>query len=429
MMKTNLKIVTGSLASVLLALSGNAQSSGFALIEQSGSGLGNAYAGGAASAEDASTVFFNPAGMSRLEGKQVVAVIHVIDPSVTFTDGGSTAVTAPAPRPLGTSGVDAGSLAFVPNGYFTMEVNPKMHFGIGVNVPFGLETDYPAGWIGRFQALKSSIETLNVNPSLSYQVSDTISIGAGINYQKVEAELTSARNLGASEGLTTLQGNDDAWGYNFGVLMDLPTGGRLGVAYRSSIDYTLEGTVAVTNAAGVLLAAPTAITADLETPDTLSLSYFQALNDKWDVMADISRTGWSSFQELRIKVASSGATLQVTPENWSDTWRYSVGANYHYDEKWLARLGVAFDQAPVSDVDRTARIPDNDRTWLALGGQYKPNKASAIDFGYAHLFVKDSTINNNTGAAGTPSPATVGNLVGTYNNSVDIVSVQYTYGF
>jgi long-chain fatty acid transport protein len=424
--KFNKIILTHSIAVALAALSGTAAASGFALIEQSASGLGNAYAGGAASAEDASTVFFNPAGMSRIPGKQIAVALHAIDLSAKFTDTGSTSATG---RPLGTSGVNAGNLAFVPNGYFTMEMNPQTRFGLGVNAPFGLKTDYPAGWMGRFQAMKSSIETVNVNPSLSYQMSDTVSVGMGLNYQKINAELTSARSFGgAGEGSTTLTGSDDAWGYNFGMLISTPAGGRIGLAYRSSINYVLSGTVVVLSPAGAV-ALNTPITAALKTPDTISLSYFQALDDKWDVMADISRTGWSSFNELRIIQVSNGSTLQLTPENWSNTWRYSVGATHHYNEKWLARVGIAYDQAGVSDADRTARIPDNNRTWLALGGQYKPDSQSAIDFGYAHLFVKDSTISNNTGAAGTPSTATVGNLVGNYNNSVDILSVQYTRNF
>ena len=101
-------------------------------------------------------------------------------------------------------------------------------------------------------------------------------------------------------------------------------------------------------------------------------------------------------------------------------WRVSLGVTHHYNRQWLARAGIAYDQAPVPDAYRTARIPDNNRTWLAFGGQYKPSEASAIDAGYAHLFVSDSSINQPT-----PAPA----LVGTYKNKVDILSVQYTYSF
>lgn len=420
-------VVSWSVASALLVMAGSAAASGFALIEQSGSGLGNAFAGGAASAEDASTIFYNPAGMSRLSGKQITVAGSAIGPSAQFSNTGSTAA---AGRPLGTATGDAGSWALVPNAYFAMEVNPEMHIGLGINAPFGLKTEYQPGWMGRFQALKSSVETINLNPSLSYQVSDALTLGAGANYQRIRAGLTGAQSFGAGgEGVSSMSGSDAAWGYNLGALFETGSGGRFGVAYRSAINYQLSGTLVVTSPSGaIVLNRP--VTANMKMPDTLSFSYFRDLGNRWDVMADLTRTAWGNFSELRIVDAGTGATRSLTPENWRNTWRAAVGGNYHYNEAWTARMGVAYDQTGVSDAFRTARIPDQNRTWLAFGGQYKPTKASAVDFGYAHLFVDNATISNNKGGAtGTATPATVGNLAGTYKNSVDILSVQYAYGW
>ena len=421
-----LKLSKLAVALITATLTADAAAAGFALIEQSASGMGNAYAGGAASAEDASTIFFNPAGMSRLPGKQAVLALHAIKAQAEFSDTGSSAASG---RPLGAAPAEGGSSAYIPNGYFMMDINPQTQFGLGVNAPFGLETEYPVGWIGRFQALKSRIETINVNPSLSFKIAEGISIGAGVNYQKVKAELTSARSFGAGgEGMTTMNGKDDAWGYNLGALYQMTSGGRAGIAYRSSIKYTVEGNVVVTSPSGAVV-LDTPVTAALKTPDIFSLSYFKPLSDTWDVMADVSRTGWNNFNELRIAQTSTGASLQTTPENWRNTWRVAVGVNHHYNAQWTSRAGLAYDQSPVSDSNRTARIPDNDRTWLALGGQYKPTPQSALDIGYAHLFIKNASINNNTGSTGTPSTATVGNLVGNYKSSVNILSVQYTHSF
>lgn len=418
----------GCVAGALLLLTGTAAASGFALIEQSGSGLGNAYAGGVAGAEDAGTLYYNPAGMSRLFGRQIVVSGSMVGPSAKFSDTGSAAATLGA-RPLGAASGDAGSWALVPNAYFAMEVNQKMRIGLGINAPFGLQTEYQAGWTGRFQALKSSVETINVNPSLSYQVFDGFALGAGVNYQRIRANLTSAQNFGVGEGVSNMSGSDAAWGVNFGALLDTVDGGRLGIAYRSAVNYQLSGTMVVTNPVGAaVLNRP--VTADIKMPDTLSFGYFRALDNQWDVMADLTRTGWSRFSELRIVDAATGVTRSLTPENWRNTWRAALGGNYHYNEKWTARMGAAYDQSPVSDAWRTARIPDAGRTWLALGGQYQPTKVSAVDFGYAHLFVNNAAISNNRGgAAGAASTATVGNLVGTYNNSVDILSVQFAHGF
>jgi long-chain fatty acid transport protein len=395
-------MVGWSVAGALLVMSGGAAASGFALIEQSASGLGNAYAGGAAGAEDASTVFFNPAGMSRLSGKQIAVAVHDITPSAKFSGTGASGTDM---------GGDAGGSTFVPNAYFTMEMQPNLKMGVGVNSPFGLQTEYDAAWVGRYQAIKSKIETINVNPSIAYQVNEALSLGAGVDYQHISGELS---NFAGIAGTATVKGTDYAWGYNLGALYNVSSSTRIGVAYRSAISYTLTGTVTT-----ALPAANGPVSLDLKLPDTLSLSGFHQLNDTWDVMADVTWTGWSTFKQVKV-VDGTGATISNTPENWKNTVRVSVGATQHYNEQWLARAGLAYDQAPVPDAFRTARIPDNNRTWLALGGQYKPAKASAIDFGYAHLFVSDSSINESN-----PAPA----LVGTYKNKVDILSAQFTQSF
>lgn len=396
------QLMVGSLTGVLLVMTGSAAASGFALIEQNASGLGNAYAGGSAVADDASTVFFNPAGMSRLSGSQVVIAGHIITPSAKFTGTGASGTNM---------GGDAGGPAFVPNAYYTTELSTDLKVGVGVNAPFGLQTNYDAAWVGRYQAIKSKLETINVNPSVSYQVNDALSIGAGIDYQQLSGELS---NFDDVLGTTVVKGSDSAWGYNFGALYNLNASTRLGIAYRSAISYTLKGDVSSS-----LPYANTPVSLDIKLPDTLSLSVFNQFDDKWDFMADASLTGWSSFKQIKV-VNNSGAAVSNTVENWKDTVRLSVGATYHYNDQWVSRVGLAYDQSPVPDDYRTARVPDNNRTWLALGGQYKSSVASKIDFGYAHLFVSDSSVNE-----ANPSPA----LVGSYKSSVDILSVQYTYSF
>lgn len=393
-------MVSWSVAGALLAMSGGVAASGFALIEQNASGLGNAYAGGAAIAEDASTVFFNPAGMTRLSGKQVVVAGHLINPSAKFTSS------------TGVSGGDAGGLAFVPNAYFAMEMKPGLKVGLGLNAPFGLQTEYDSNWVGKHQAIKSKLETMNVNPSVAYQVNDALSLGAGLNYQHISGELSEFK--GGALGTAVIKGTDNTWGYNLGALYNVNANTRVGVAYRSAMSYTLTGTVTTS-----LPFANGPVSLDVKLPDSLSISGVHKMNDSYEVMADVTFTGWSSFKQVKI-VDGAGATISNTPENWKDTVRVSVGATHRYSEQWLVRAGLAYDQAPVTDAFRTARIPDNNRTWIALGGQRKLSAASAIDFGYAHLFVSDSTINS-----ANPAPT----LVGSYKNSVDILSAQYTHNF
>lgn len=446
------RVLHCAVAAALAAVSNiAAAAAGYSLIEQSGSGMGNAFAGGAASAEDASTIYYNPAGMSRLKGKQVAVALHAIRPSASFTP--SAAAQAATLQVAGNNGGDPGSWGYVPNGYFSMEIDPSMQFGVGVNVPFGLQTNYDAGWIGRFQSIKSKIQTINVNPALSYRVSDTLTLGAGLNYQTIDGVLTSAVNYSAaaalaaanpltppaalpglaaiavasSEGVATIKGNDAAWGYNFGILLDATPQTRVGLAYRSTINYTLTGNVTFTNRPALLAAAipDGAVNLNVRMPATFSASVFHQFDDKWDVMADATWTGWSVFKQLKID-RDSGANLVLVQENWKDTWRLSVGANHHYNDQWTARMGLAYDQTPVPDAYRTSRIPDQNRVWLSFGGQYKPGKNSAIDVAYTHLFIANATIND---VQNTLTKAN-GNLVGTYGSiATNILSVQYTYGF
>jgi long-chain fatty acid transport protein len=385
---------------------------GFALIEQNASGLGNAYAGAAAVAQDASTVYFNPAGMTLLPDRQLVLVGHLIRPKMEFS---GTAVDAFGQSVSGNQGGDAGDWALVPNVYFAYRLTPDVHLGLGLNSPFGLKTEYDSDWIGRFQAIKSEVKTVNLNPSIAYQANDSLSLGAGFNIQRAEATLTNRISFLAPTSHIEIDGDDYGWGFNLGALWQVNPSTRVGLAYRSEIDFTLEGSATLTN-----FPRPSGpVSADLTTPASASLSLFHKLSPKWDLLADVTWTGWSSFDELRI-MRDDGTELSKTPENWEDILRYSLGATWHMSDKLSLRGGIAYDEAPVSDVDRTPRIPDGARTWLAVGGQYRLSEKSALDFGYAHLFVNDPGL-QSTGGGTT--------LSGEYDSQVDILSAQYTHSF
>jgi long-chain fatty acid transport protein len=427
-----------------------AHASAFALIEQNASGMGNSYAGAAAAAEDASTIFYNPAGMSLLPpGMQISAGIALINLSAKFSDSGSlpsgtalNGVNPAAGRPLGGTGGDAGGLAAVPNLYFASDVMRDLKAGVGISAPFGLKTEYASDWMGRFQAIKSDVSTFNVNPSLSYKISDTISVGGGLDYQQLNAELTKAVNYVAvafaagggaaaaavpaanAEGTVAVKGKDTAWGYNFGAMFQLAPETRLGVSYRSSIKYKVTGTVAFTNVPTAVLGNLDGnVNLDLEVPDSESVALQHKLNQQWTLLADVTRTGWSKIKQLQI-VRDTGQTLDNTPENFKNTWRVGVGAVHRYNDAWTIKMGFAYDQTPVNDNDRTARLPDNNRLWLSVGGQYKLSKDGTLDFGLAHLFIKDAPINQNAGNA-----TAFGQLVGTYKGSVDIFGAQFAYRF
>ena len=400
-----------------------AQAAGFALIEQSASGMGNAFAGGGAVAEDASTVYFNPAGMTYIEGTQLVGALHLIKPSAEFNNNGS---IAGAGKPLGGTGGDAGDLAFIPNAYFKMDFNDSIKLGIGVNAPFGLKTEYDSGWIGRFQALKSEVKTVNINPALAFKVNDQLSLGFGVSVMWAQATLTRAVNFGAAgEGSVKIKADDWGFGYNLGAIYQVTPDTRIGMAYRSKVDQHLEGDATFNRPIGIPnagAAADGAINASVSLPENFSFSAFSKLDDTWDVMGDITWTHWSRFKQLTI-LRSSGALLSNTNENWDNSMRYSIGANYHYSDSIKLRAGLAYDQEAVNDDFRTARIPGNDRKWLALGANWKASPNSSVDVGYAHLFISDASINDGRSGAAN------GTLKGSYDGDVNILSMQYTHNF
>ena len=436
----------------LLTISTNQSvAAGFALIEQSVSGLGNAYAGTAASAEDAATVFFNPAGLMYLEGNQLVVGGHIIKPSAEFSGSATNALGAPV---SGGDGGDAGNTALVPNLYYSRKLPNDFVFGLGINAPFGLKTEYDANWVGRYHAIESELKTININPAIAYKAAPDLSVGVGVNVQYIEATLSQAINqttscvgvvlsqnpgmdaasaVAACGGLLAvtsdargeIEGDDWSFGYNFGLMYDVASSTRLGFAYRSKIKQELEGDASFTNAdsffTGVGIFVPTNVTADVTLPESASLSLYHGINTQWAILADATWTHWSRFQELRVDYASVQPD-SVTVENWDNSMRYSLGLNYRHNSVWLLRTGIAFDEEPIPDAaHRTPRIPGNDRTWLAFGANYRHSSAMSFDVGYAHLFVDDTRINHTS--------TTAGNITGEYENAVDILSAQINWTF
>lgn len=426
------------------AAANGALAAGFALNEQSVSGLGVAFAGGAASGEDASTVFFNPAAMTRISGTQAVVGIHGILPDANFSNQGSFTVGGPL---TGGNGGDFAKSVGVPNFFLVTDISPNIKYGFGVSVPFGLTTTYDGDWVGRYQALKSEVKTVNLNPSLAYKVNERISVGAGFNAQYINAELSNALDfsticlgqLGAAvcgalglgvpqtrDGAVNVSGNDWSFGYNLGVLFRLPTDTRVGLAYRSKIHQTVVGNASFTNVPAAFAANPRfqsgGIKANVTLPDSMSLSVVQGVGDRWELLSDVTFTRWSYFNELRVRF-DNGAPDAVTIENWRNTFRASIGATYRYSDALKLRGGIGFDQSPVRGAFRTARIPDNHRKILAAGANYKVSKAGSVDFAYQRLFANDSAINNNQLATGG------GRLIGNYTLDVNILSLQYNHNF
>lgn len=391
MPKTTLRILP---ALLLGAFAGSASAAAFQLWEQNASGIGTAFAGSAAVADNASTLFFNPAGMTRLPGVQASVGLSGVRPLFKFKDEGS------GPQ-VGGNGGDAGQWSTLPNAYLSWQVSPQWFVGLGVSSPFGLNAKYDdSGWVGRYQALKTEIRTVNVNPSIAYKLSDKVALGFGLNYQRIDTELTNMSLPGNT--LSRFKADDTAWGWNAGALFTLSPAMRVGVSYRSAIDYKLEGNQTVG-------AATTPASAKLKMPDTFILSVWQQVSDRWEAMGDLSYTNWSTVNQL------NGEDL-----GYRDSWRFAWGAAYKVNDAWKTKFGIAYDRTPTTNSDRSARLPDNDRIWFSVGGQWKPTRDAAVDFGYAYQYLRDPSINQTTSGQ---------SLRGKYNDGGHVVGVQYSQGF
>jgi long-chain fatty acid transport protein len=459
----------------------HAQAAGFQLFEQSVSGLGTAFASTAA-AEDASTVWTNPAGMSYLSGGNFTLGGHIVKPTASFENNGSrTLLPTPSGLPMsGGNGGDAGGIAVLPNLYYAHSITDRLSLGIGVNSPFGLTTEYDDGWVGRYHALKSALTIININPSAAWKINDSFSIGGGLNLQYAKAELTSAIDFStaciagisqaaaaqifaatgipatpaqiqgavgaqcgpggfttpgnsAKDGKATIKGDNWGYGINLGFMWQIVPSTRLGLSYRSSVEQELDGDATYQVPAGLPGAvassprfANTGVKAEVDLPESVSLGLHSQIDEQWALMGDLTWTKWSRFEELRVKF-NNGAPDNVTTEKWDDSFRIAIGGSYKPTSAWTLRAGVAYDQSPVPEEHRTPRIPDNDRTWLSFGANWKITQNISLDFGYAHIFVKDASVNLSAAEAENNAR---GSLKGNYSNpSVDIISIQYNHRF
>ena len=461
--------VAAAVAGTLLALGATqAFATGMQLNEQSASSIGNAFAGGAAFTDDISAMWWNPAVLSKFERAQFIQGLHVVVPSIKFRNEAS----VPAfNQPLGGDGGDAGGWNFIPNLYVSMPINNQFAFGLGIGGPFGTKTQYSDGWLGRYQALTSEILTINVNPAFSWKVTPEFSVGAGVNFQYIDGKFTSNVNYSgaliqaaqiaglppatiglvaqATPGLDskgTITADDTAWGWNIGAAWDVTPQWRLAAAYRSEIKYDLTGNADFNNPTislapttppqlaatiNALAAAVNAsrlsgrsITSEITLPQIANLSAVWRVNPQWEVMADAQWTGWSSITDLTF-YNTDGSVLQGIPLEWDDTWKFAVGTSYRYNDQWKARFGVAFDQTPVT-THPTARLPDSDRWWFAVGGEYRWTPQWKFDAGLVYINGDKANFDQQFSAA---EAASLGQIRGSYDASVWILSAQAVYSF
>ncbi|TBW35382.1 transporter [Siculibacillus lacustris] len=418
---------------------------GFQLREQSSEGIGNAFAGSAAKATTPATIWYNPAGMTLLDGNQIAGSVTWIAPKATFSGTGTTA--------LGNStgsrnGGDAIMDAAVGATFAMWSFSKDLKFGLAVTSPFGLRSDYPADWTGRYFANHSAVTNININPNVAYRVNSNLSIGGGIQFDWINAKLSSQMNQNAlcvaslacpyrgtilagnptllPDGQLGFQGSDIGVGYNVGALWEFSPSTRVGIAYRSQIQNTLKGDAwasgSLSQAYMTSIAPNRKVRADFTVPATATASVFHQIDDRWAVMADIQWTGWSSFKALTVVGESTGKVLTETIENWRDTWFFSLGANYKFAPGHTLHVGTAYDQSAIEKASlRSVRVPDSDRYWLSTGYTWDVSKDVQWNVGYAHIFSPKSDTKLIDPKLGT--------ITGSYSGSVDMVSTSFVYKF
>lgn len=441
------KIITPRLIPALLAIafSGSAAAAGFQLQNQTGSGNGNAFAGAAAAAEDAGTVFFNPAGMTYLpRGHNISVSATVLQRSIKYDDKGST--TTPGfgagssfPLPTGDGG-DGGGTSLLPHAYWAWSVNDRLSLGLGMGPTFGNTTEYDDDFIGRNAGFFFEMKQFNINPSVAYKVNEQVSLGFGINFAHNESHFKQGVPLVwplagyPANNYLDVKGDDWAVGYNVGAMFQLTPATRLGLAYRSQLDFKLDGrqrwAVASPGFGPVGALVNQDVEAKLKTPANFSIALSQAVGDKWEILGDLTWTDWSVVDTLYVTNKQTGAPLQKLSYNFKDSWRVGLGANYQYSDAIKLRFGIAHDKTPVkSAADRTMTLPDEDRTWLSLGAKFKLSPAASVDVGYTHIFFPDAKTERQV-TTGYPGVETVRQTIrGDFKTSVNILSAQLNYNF
>jgi long-chain fatty acid transport protein len=316
-------------------------------------------------------------------------------------------------------------------------ITPDLKAGISFTAPYGLMTRYDSDWVGRYNALRSELATFDINPSVAYRVAPWLSIGGGVSAQYAKATLTRALNLsflGQPDGNFRIDGDSWGFGFNGGILLQPLDGTRIGLAYRSQVYHRIEGDAdfTVSPVAAFLLGSAVAdsdASAEVRSPATITASITQSITPALDVMLDVQWTNWEVFKTLLVQRQDT-TPLTNQAENWHNTWFAAVGAAWRLDDQWTLRTGVAYDQTPVKDEFRTARLPDQDRYWLSVGASYKFTDALSLDAGYTHVFIRNNTPIDEIapGGDGAPTP-TGGHLVGTYDAAIDIVSLAARFRF
>lgn len=425
-----------TMAGVLVSVTNIAFASAFQLWEQGEADLGDYHAGAAAIADNATTGFYNPAGLVRLNHQEITAGAALIHTDIHFR-GHTTVNTINLADTY--SSVQGGGTHYIPNIHYALPLNDRFTFGFGVTVPLGLSTDYGNSSPLRYIATRTIVQAVDISPSLGFALTKKFSVGAGFDAQRLNAEFDEYAGSTVTALDTSLTNRLYNWGYGWhgGVLYQFTPRIRVGLNYHSLIVHhasgssVFEGPLADITTAASKEWRSDRLQANLIMPATTTLSFYQELNDQLTWMATANYTQWGAFNNLRLQnvAARVGNTLvnNLTIDviqHFRNTWDFALGGIYAFSPVWQFKAGLGYDQTPVTTRYRTVQCPDNDRYVTAVGIHFQPSKAIGWDLGYAHFFLRHAGINNTIQVAQEIATAN-GNV---YSNA-DVIGLQVDYKF
>jgi long-chain fatty acid transport protein len=345
---------------------------------------GRAGAGEEAGNGDATDAFLNPASMSRLEQSEILVSAGVIAASVEFDVENSGIVNGDG------DGGDAGSLAPGGSVFYARPLNDRWAVGVSMVALTGSVLDYNDDWAGRFQVQDVSILVIGAVPSVSYRVTDKLSVGASVPVMYSELDMDIAipnpeSPLQGPEGKVNLDGNDTQVAGSLSFLYEFSERTRLGGRALSKFDFEYDGDISAD------LLGQVGVETNLTMAALARVGLSHDLNEQWSLKATWGWDNWSELQDVFITTNAGGTNL---PRNWEDTYHYSVGADYHLNRQWTLRAGVAYDTDPVDAKDRTADMPLDEQIRYAMGMDYLRDTGMRISGSLVYADYGDAEIDS-----------------------------------
>ncbi len=358
----------------------------------------------AARAYDGSAIYFNPAGLGFQKQGSVYLGSTIIMPSATFY--------GPTNQGQSTKN-EMVSQIFTPiNVYASYPIMEGLVFGVGVNNPFGLGSEWPEQWSGKYVTQKIDLQSFFFTPTIAYKLTDKLSIGVGMNY--VTGTVTLKRMVSPGDAQVNLDLSGTGTGYNAGIMYKPTQDFSVGFSYRTSVKLNAEGTAKFTPTS-VLFPEGDA-SAALELPATAFLGAALKVMENLEIEADYQYVGWSSYKELKIDFKKNNSST-ISPKNYEDAYILRVGGEYTMDALQI-RFGYIFDKNPVTDRYTEPLLPDADRNGFNIGAGYKINESLSVDVSYMFLKFAERTV------TGTEIQ-----FDGVYQANANLFGVNFGYNF